>query len=148
MGRHILELLGLELVSLFGERYPFTSTHYWGFWVNNKYASAGICSQTLRKGDQLLFAPAPDKGNVFPTAIRVPKTARARHAFKLQVVYYNLAGKPRPLAKALVSDGKHTAVATATGIVTVHPANAGTYHFTASERGYIRSAPVSVKVSS
>jgi hypothetical protein len=138
---------GIELLSIDGERYPFTSTHFWGFWVNNRFASNGICTQTLKKGDRLLFAPAPDKGNVFPTAIRAPKTASSSHAFKIQVVYYNLAGKARPLAKALVTDGKHTAITTATGYVTIHAANSGTYRFTATEKGYVRSAPVTVKVS-
>jgi hypothetical protein len=138
---------GLELLSIFGERYLFSSPHYWGFWVNNKLANNGICSQTLKKGDRLLFAPAPDKGNVFPTAIRAPKTASSSHAFRIEAVYYNLAGQARPLAKALVSDGKHTAITTATGYVTIHAANSGTYRFTATEKGYVRSAPVSVKVA-
>jgi hypothetical protein len=138
---------GIELLSIFGETYSFTSPHFWGFWLNNKFANFGICAQTLKKGDHLLFAPAPDKGNVFPTAIRAPKTASSSHPFKIQVVYYNLAGKARPLAKAQVTDGNHTAITTATGTVTVHAANAGTYRFTATEKGYVRSAPVSVKVS-
>ena len=137
---------GIELLSIDGERYPFTSAHFWGFWLNNRFASSGICSQTLRKGDQLLFAPAPDKGNVSPTAIRAPKTT-ASHTFKIEVIYYNAAGKPRPLAKALVSDGKHVVTTNTTGYVIVHAASAGKYRFTATEKGYIRSAPVTVKVA-
>jgi hypothetical protein len=141
---------GLELVSLFGVRYPFSHNpkgHYWGFWLNHKFASQGICGQSLKKGDTLLFAPAPNTGDVFPTAIRAPRTASHTRPFKLRIVYYNLAGKATPLANARVSDGKSTALSSAAGYVTVHAANAGRYHFTAAEKGYIRAVPVTVKVS-
>jgi hypothetical protein len=124
---------GLELVSLFGERYPF--------------ASQGICGQSLKKGDTLLFAPAPNTGDVFPTAIRAPHTGTTTSPFKLRVVYYTKAGKAKPLANARVSDGKSTAISNATGYVTVHAANAGKYRFTATEKGYVRAVPVTVKVS-
>jgi hypothetical protein len=141
---------GLELVSLFGERYPFSakpSGHYWGFWVNHKFASQGICGQSLKKGDTLLFAPAPNTGNVFPTAIRAPHTGTTTSPFKLRVIYYTIAGKAKPLAHARVSDGKRTAISNAAGYVTVHAGSAGKYRFTATEKGYIRAIPVTVKVS-
>jgi hypothetical protein len=139
--------LGLELISLFGEKYPFTSSHYWGFWINNKYAGAGICAQTLKKGDRLLFAPAPIKGSVFPTAMQAPRTVTGTRSFKIRVVYYTAAGRAKPLANARVSDGKSTTVTSSTGYVTVRAQGAGTYHFTASEKGYVRPVPVTVKVN-
>jgi hypothetical protein len=140
--------LGIEVTKIFGERHVYSKDHsYWGFWINNRFANAGICTQTLKRGDHLLFAPAPNKGNVFPTAIRAPRTASHTRPFKLRIVYYNLAGKATPLANARVSDGKSTALSSAAGYVTVHAANAGKYHFTAAEKGYIRAVPVTVKVS-
>jgi hypothetical protein len=140
--------LGLEVTKILGERHVFSRDgSYWVFWINNKPASFGVCQQPLRKGDRLLFAPAPAKGNVFPMAIRAPHTATTKRAFAIRIVYYTLAGKPRPLANARVSDGKHSVLTNATGYVTIHALNAGTYHFTASENGYIRPATATVKVS-
>ncbi|MEA2212010.1 MAG: hypothetical protein QOF83_1958 [Solirubrobacteraceae bacterium] len=140
--------LGLEVTKILGERHVYSPNgFYWGFWINNKFASQGICQQTLKKGDHLLFAPAPAKGMVHPTAIRAPRTASTTSAFKLRVVSYTDAGKAKPLGKARVSDGKSTAISNANGYITVHAQSAGKYHFTASEKGYIRSAAVTVKVS-
>jgi hypothetical protein len=139
--------LGDEVLSIFGERHTFSSPAYWNIWINNKPAQFGVCDLKLHRGDRLLFAPAPVKGNVSPTAIQAPRTATTSSPFRVRVVYYTAAGKPRPLARAQVNDGKKTAITTAAGYVTVHAKNAGTYHFTATEKGYIRSVPVTVKVS-
>jgi hypothetical protein len=140
--------LGIEVTKILGQREVYSQDgSYWGFWINNKFASQGICQQKLKKGDQLLFAPAPDKGTTFPTAIRTPRSPSHTSPFKLRVVYYPAAGKAKPLAKARVSDGKHTTTSDANGYVTVHAANAGRYRFTATEKGYIRAAAVTVKVS-
>lgn len=139
--------LGIELISIFGERHTFSSPFYWGFWINNKYANSGICDQTLHRGDRLLFAPAPMKGNVFPTAFRAPRTGTTGSPLKLRVVYYTKAGKARPLARARVSYGHATALTNSAGYVTVHVTKAGRYRFTAAEKGYIRPVPVTVRVS-
>jgi hypothetical protein len=139
--------LGLEVAKVLGERHVYSRDNsYWGFWINNKFASYGICQQTLKKGDQLLFAPAPNKGSVDPTAIRAPRTATTTSPFRVRVAYYTLAGKARPLAKARVSDGQSTAISNANGYVTVHASSAGRYRFTATEKGYIRPVPVTVRV--
>lgn len=138
--------LGIELTSIFGEHYSFSSSHFWGVWLNNKFASFGICQLKLKRGDTLLFAPAPDKGNVDPTAIKAPRTDRAGSSFEVRVVYYNAAGKATPLAKAHVQTGKASAITNSAGYVTVHPPGAGKYRFTATEKGYIRPVPVTVRV--
>lgn len=145
-GKYTSSLGDIELTSIFGERYSFTSGHFWGIWLNNKFASFGICGQKLKKGDTLLFAPAPDKGNVYPTAIKAPRTARTGSSFKVHVVYYNAAGKATPLAKAHIQTGKASPITNSAGYVTVHSPGAGQYRFTAAEKGYIRPVPVTVRV--
>ncbi len=139
--------LGLEITKIMGERHVFSRDNsYWGFWINNKFASFGICEQKLKKGDRLLFAPAPDKGSVFPTAIKAPRTSRTGSSFKVRVIYYNAAGKATPLAKAHVQTGKASAITNSAGYVTVQSPSAGRYRFTATEKGYIRPVPVTVRV--
>jgi hypothetical protein len=141
---------GLGVTSILGEKHPLTasSKYYWGIWVDNKYASSGVCGLKLHKGEHLLFAAAPSSGSTpSPTAIQAPRTGTTTSPFKVHVVYYTAAGKPKPLAKARVSDGKSTAITNAAGNVTIHPASAGKYRFTASEKGYIRPVPATVKVS-
>jgi hypothetical protein len=140
--------LGLEVTKVFGERHVYSKDgSYWGFWVNHKFASEGICQQKLKKGDQLLFAPAPNRGMVYPTAIRAPRTASSKSPFKLQVVYYAATGKARPLAGARVVTGHQSAVSNGHGYVSVRLLSSGSYRFRASEKGYIRPVPVTVKVS-
>jgi hypothetical protein len=141
---------GLSVTSVFGEKHPLTasSAYYWGIWVDNKYASAGVCDLRLHRGEHLLFAAVPNTSTVvFPTAIRAPRTATTTSAFKVRAVYYNAAGRARPLAKAKVSYGKSTAISNANGYVTIHATTAGKYRFTASEKGYIRPAAVTVRVA-
>jgi hypothetical protein len=137
--------LGDELFSIYGERHTFSSPSYWNIWINDRSAQFGICDLKLHRGDQLLFAPAPQKGNVYPTAIQAPRRA-AKRVFKVRVVYYGANGRSHPLAKATVSDGFGKATSNAAGYVFVHPKNGGTYRFRATEKGYIRSAPASTKV--
>lgn len=139
--------LGIELTSIFGEKHSFSSPSYWEIWVNNVPANFGICQQKLVRGDHLLFAPAPDKGTVYPTGLKAPATAATGHAFRLDVLYYNIAGKAKPLAKARVSAGKYSAVTNAHGVATVDVTSAGHFRFTATEKGYIRSVPVTVHVA-
>jgi hypothetical protein len=146
-GIYSSSLGGIELISIFGERYPFTSSSFWGIWADNKFASFGICGLKLHRGEQILFAPAPDRGTVYPTAITAPKTVKAKRSFKVKVVYYNSAGKAKPLAKAKVHVGSTSAVTDRHGLVSVNATTAGKLKITATEKGYIRPATVTVKVS-
>jgi hypothetical protein len=42
---------------------------YWGYWVNSRYATKGVCGEELESGDQLLFVPE----NLPPGCFKVPK---------------------------------------------------------------------------
>jgi hypothetical protein len=143
---------GLELTSIKGETYTFSNpTTYWGIWVNNKFAQFGLCGLKLKRGEQILFAPAPDKGNVFPAAVKVAKRAKVGQTLKLTVVYYDTAGKAKPLAGAHITGASgvtsKNAVTSKSGVLTIKPEHTGKLKLVASEKGYIRSAAVSVTVS-
>ncbi len=140
--------LGIEVTKILGETDIYSRTgSYWGIWVDNRFAQFGICDLKLHAGEQLLFAPVPAKGTVFPTAIKAPKQASTQHPFKLEVVYYTSAGKARPLAGAQLRHGRFTALTDKRGFAHVGISSAGKFKFTATKKGYIRAAPVTVRVS-
>jgi hypothetical protein len=138
--------LGLELTSIFGEKHTFSSPYYWSIWVNNRYAPAGLCGLKLTKGERLMFAAVSSSAsaNPLPLGLSGPATATKGHAFRLKVVSYNGKGASKPLAGVHLGGG----VSNSAGIVTVTESHTGTYRFTASQAGYIRSARVSVRVGS
>ena len=86
---------------MLGETHVFSAKgYYWGIWVNNQFATAGICDLKLHRGEQLLFAPAPASGTVHPTAIKAPATAKSGSPFTVKVSYYNAKGRSKPLSGA------------------------------------------------
>ncbi|MDQ6835679.1 MAG: hypothetical protein M3016_05770 [Actinomycetota bacterium] len=139
--------LGIAVTSIFSERHTFSSSYYWGVWVDNRYAQHGICDLKLHRGEQLLFAAVPVKGTEHPTAIRAPRHANSGTLVRFHVVYFDAAGKPRPLAKAQLRSGTFTTATNQAGVATVTVAKAGRFHFTADKKGYIRAARVTLRVS-
>jgi hypothetical protein len=136
--------LGIEVTTILGETHRYSPNgYYWGIWVDNTFASAGICDLKLHKGEHLLFAPAPAKGTVYPTAITAPSHATTGTAFTVTVVSYTAKGKARPLSGAVL-DGART---NAQGVATITPTKTGRLRLTASRTGYIRSAAVTVTVT-
>jgi hypothetical protein len=72
------------------EVYPINppSSRYWSFWVNNKPASAGICTTELEQGDEvLLFADCATAGCVSlkPLVLSAPRTARRGQPLAVKV---------------------------------------------------------------
>jgi hypothetical protein len=63
------------------------------------------------------------------------------------VVYYNAAGKPRPLAGATVKGAGVSKVTNQQGDVTVTPGHSGRDTFTATKKGFVRPAAVTVHVA-
>jgi hypothetical protein len=132
---------GLSVTSVLGESHPFTSPYYWSIFVNNRYASAGICGLKLKPGERLLFAAVSDKGTAYPLVLSAPHHATTGHAFTAKVTYYAAHGSARPLAGVSVS-GHPT---NAAGEATVTASKSGALHLIASRAGYIRAeATVSV----
>lgn len=131
--------LGIEVTGILGETHIYSSKgYYWGIWVDNRFASAGICDLTLHPGEQLLFAPAPATGTVSPTAVLAPARATTGTAFRVRVVRYNAGGHPKPLAGVTLTDA--SGATNRNGVTEVTATHAGKLTLTASARGDIRSS--------
>ncbi|HET9102934.1 MAG TPA: hypothetical protein VFN55_06225 [Solirubrobacteraceae bacterium] len=137
--------LGIEITQILGETDKYTPHgHYWGIYVDNAFASKGICDLKLKPGEQLLFAAVPATGTVTPLGLTGPSKVTAGRIFTLKVVAYNAKGKAKPVAGVKVSGAAKPS--NAHGLVTVTEARRGTAHFTAFGKGFVRSAPLAVKV--
>ena len=137
-----------EITSILRETHPFTAKYYWGFWIDNRYASTGVCETPLHRGDQLLFAADSVSKHEHPIGVRAPRSAVAGHSFKVKVVWYADSGASKPLAGARVQVGSISVVTNRQGAVTIAARHAGPLSLRAVKKGYIRSAPVIVHVSS
>ncbi len=136
--------LGIEVTQILGETDLYKHGHYWEIFVDNKAAMAGICGLTLHAGEQILFAAVPATGTVYPLSLSGPSRVTAGKAFSLRVSAYNAKGVAKPVAGVRVSGASHAS--NAHGLITVTESRRGTARFTASRTGYIRSAPLAVKV--
>ncbi len=135
---------GIFVTSIFGEK-P-TGNYYWTIFTDGRTAQQGICALRLHRGEQLLFAVT--NGSRFPIVLSGPARVSTGRPFTLTAVYYRPTTKHRmgirtPLAGASVGGGttnRH-------GLVTLTAQHSGRLTFTASRKGYIRSAPVTVAAS-
>jgi hypothetical protein len=134
---------GLSVTSVLGESHPFTSTSYWSIFVDNKYASAGVCDLKLHRGEQILFAAVPEKGTEYPIVLSVPARARTGRSFTVKATYFGARGGAKPLAGVAVKGG---GVTNAQGVATVTATKQGKLSLTASRAGYIRDE-VTVAIS-
>ncbi len=139
--------LGLSVTSILGETHTFTSGNYWSVWVNNRYAPAGVCGLKLHRGEQLLFAAVSDKGSPFPLVLTGPSHATTGHPFNLKVSYFNAKGVSKPLAGARVRGSGFSAVSNKQGVVSLAAQRTGKLKYNASDKGYIRAATLTVRVS-
>jgi hypothetical protein len=140
--------LGVEVTSVLGETHKFSAKgFYWGLWLNNKFASAGLCDLKLKPGDQLLLAPAPGSGTVSPIIVSAPKSAKAGTPFTIKATYFKTlkhGTKLTALAGAKVTGG--AGVTGKNGTVSVTAAKAGKLTVVATEKGFVR-AEATVTVS-
>jgi hypothetical protein len=118
---------------------------YWSIFVNNRSASTGACGIKLHRGDQLLFAAA--KYPEYPIAIKAPSTTRVGHTVRITVVWFNAGGKAKPLPGATLSVAGGSGKTNGQGIVEITPTFDGTFTLSATHAGYIRAAPVSLRVT-
>ena len=125
---------GLSVTSILGETHAFTSSRYWSIFVDNKYASAGICGLKLHAGEKLLFAAVPDKGDEYPIVFSAP--AHAGSTFTVRASYFTAKGASKPLAGVLVAGAGRT---NAKGALTVKVHKHGKVTLTASKAGFIRA---------
>jgi hypothetical protein len=129
--------LGVEITSVLGETHTFSAKgFYWGIWVNDKFASAGLCDLKLKPGDQLLLAPAPGSGTTYPIVLKAPAKATAGKAFSVRTSYFKTS-KAKALPGVKVTDA---AAATAhSGGATVTVTKPGKVTLVATLKGYIRA---------
>jgi hypothetical protein len=132
--------------SVLGEA-PNVKTGYWGLWFNNKYSTIGACEVKLHAGDELLFAVDSIKKHEHPLGIIAPAQAKAGKAFKLKIVSYSDQGKATPVAGGHVRGGGLNAVSDKQGFVPVADGAAAKLTFTATDKGFIRSAATTVEVT-
>ena len=137
---------GIAVTNVLGENHPFTSKDFfWGLWVDNRFASVGLCDLKLKPGDALLVAPAPDKGTFFPIVLKAPAKAVAGRPFSVKASYFKTskgAGKPLPgvrLTDAGAVTDKH-------GAASLTATKPGKLTIVATEKGFIR-AEATVKVT-
>jgi hypothetical protein len=129
--------LGVEVTNVLGETHTFSAKgFYWGIWVNNKFASVGLCDLKLKPGDQLLLAPAPGSGTAYPIILRAPAHAMAGVPFTVKATYIK-KGPAVPLAGVKVTNG--AAVTNKRGIATVTVGKTGKVTLVATLKGDIRA---------
>jgi hypothetical protein len=137
----------LSLTSIFSETYTLSSKKdYWSVWVNNGYASTGICGVTLKAGEQLLFAAVPDTPTEYPLGLSEQGSVTVGHSFKVKTVWFNGGGKAKPLGGVKVSGHGVSAVSNSHGIATIIPTHSGKLVLHATKHAYIRAAALSVRV--
>jgi hypothetical protein len=140
--------LGVEVTSVLGETHKFSAKgFYWGLWLNNKFASAGLCDLKLKPGDQLLLAPAPGSGSVSPIMLSAPRSATVGTPFTVKASYFKTlkhGTKLTVLQGAKVTDG--AAVTAKDGTASVTATKAGKLTVVATEKGFVR-AEATVTVS-
>lgn len=131
--------LGVEITKVLGETHKFSAKgYYWGIWVNNKFASAGLCDLKLKGGDRLLLAPAPGSGTTYPIVLTAPAKATAGHSFSVKTTYFkSTKGKAKALKGVKVTDA--SGVTTGNGSATVTVNKPGKVTLVATLKGYIRA---------
>jgi hypothetical protein len=136
--------LGVELTQVLGETHKYSAKgYYWGIWVNDRFASTGLCDLKLKPGDELLLAPAPGKGTAYPIVLRAPARAKVNQPFVVKTSYFKTT-KAKALAGVKVTDGVKLTDNHGATTVTAH--KAGKITLIATLKGDIR-AEASVTVT-
>jgi hypothetical protein len=135
--------LGVEVLSILGEKHSFTSNYFWGIWVNNRFAQFGACALKLRKGDQLLLGAISDAALDIALVLRAPSHVPVGHAFTVKVVSLPVSGAAKPVAGARVGG----VLTNGRGNATLTAKSKGTLVLRAIKKPYVRSASMRVAVS-
>ncbi|MGI8411245.1 MAG: hypothetical protein ACR2QA_01865 [Solirubrobacteraceae bacterium] len=121
-------------------------TYFWEIFADNVPAQTGACEIKLHSGEQLLFAAVPTKGTEHPTALSGPNRARAGHPFAVRLMFFDAKGRSKPLAGGRVYGAGVSSVTNHRGIARIVEPHAGSLVLHATPSGYIRAAPVRVRV--
>jgi hypothetical protein len=135
-----------ELTTILGETWKFTSPNFWGVWIDNRFASTGICEIKLHPGDRLLFAADPAKHQEQPLGLSGPAKPKFGHPIDLKVVAFGNSGVGKPLAGARVHGSGISAQTNSKGIVRITAKGKGPLVFHADKPGFIRAAALRLEV--
>jgi hypothetical protein len=139
--------LGIEVNTILGTTYQFSKGAYWGFYVDDHFASEGVCGTALHSGEQLLFARVPAKGKTpLPLVVKAPAHAKAGTPFTVKA--FDFPGKgnqTKPVAGVRFTGASGTT--NAQGIAHLTVSKPGKSTLVGSGAGVIRSAAVTVAVS-
>lgn len=138
-GKWSAKYQALSVIGILGERHTFSSPNYWSVWVNNKYASSGVCGIALKKGERLLFAAEPIKTMWYPSVLSAPHHATANQPFSVKLVGYTSSGR-KPLRGVKISGrGISPAKTNHSGVATITANHSGVLVLRASPKGFIRT---------
>lgn len=139
--------LGIEVNTILGTTLSYAKGSYWGFYVNNRYAAAGICDTKLHRGEQLLFAAVPAHGAVpKPLVVTAPAKAVAGRAFTVHAFAYKGAGKATMPVSGVGFKGVK-AKTNAKGVARITVGKRETLTLVGAHKGYIRSAAQTVTIT-
>jgi hypothetical protein len=152
--------LGIDVSTILGTELSFSKGSYWGFYVNDRLASKGICDTKIAQGESLLFAPVPAKGKApKPIVVTAPKSVTAGKPFDLRAFVYTGKGNATaPLhswhvnwTAAMTHGAKPKVTQSKTAPqgdlrFTVSDVSSATLTFVVSAKHEIRSAAMTVKV--
>ena len=135
--------LGIDVGTILGRRLSFAQGSYWGFYINDRLSSKGVCSAKLARGESLLFAAIPAKGKTpLPLVVKAPASATAGDPVTVKVYDYpSRSNATKPVAGATIDGVKTNRNGTAQVTLT------RTTSLTATKSGFIRSAAAPVSVS-
>jgi hypothetical protein len=136
---------GIFITKVIGD-YESGKKYFWAIFVNNVSASVGACSISLHPGDKLLFAAVPSKSShpAYPTALRGPNAVAVGSTFRVQLVYFNAAGKAKGLKGARVTGSGVNLITNRHGFITLKATHQQTLHLRASPAGYVRAVSLTV----
>jgi hypothetical protein len=131
--------LGVAVTNVLGETHTFSAKgFYWGIWVNDRFASSGLCDLKLRRGDELLLAPAAASGTTYPIVLAAPAKAKVGRSFSVRTAYFKASkGKAKALPGVKVTDAG--GVTGSSGAATVTVNKPGKVTLVATLKGYIRA---------
>jgi hypothetical protein len=152
--------LGIDVSTILGTKLSYSKGSYWGFYVNDRLAPKGICDTKIVRGESLLFAPVPAKGQApKPIVVTAPKTVTAGKRFDLRAFVYTGKGNAtKPLSSwheqwtfSMMHGAKPKVTRSPTAPkgdlrFTVSGVTSGKLTFVVSAKGDIRSAATTVQV--
>jgi len=141
---------GYSVETILGETLAFepeaAANYFWGYWLDNKAATGGICEGELSTGDSILFFPecfsevgaCPVAPN--PLGIVAPASAERGAPFNVTVTSYaNASGAASPAVGATITGGGSSATTDANGLATLTLPQVGNVQLQATAPGSVRT---------